>query len=204
MLKHLSRFILLTLISLCAVNAWGATVPSYQVELIVFSHINSAALKSEYWPVAPPLTIPENTLNLANEQILSEKQWQLKPLHKLLLQNQYPVLLHLAWRQSNSSLQQGVRIHLVGGDVYGDQVSQLNGTLYIHLERYFNLHFDLQFLLPWSNIQNLHLENITHASDDDYMEFNINEKLRMRSSELNYIDHPLYGILIEIFPTTST
>ncbi len=200
LLKRLIQWALAPVLWFGFLNAWAETVSAYQIELIVFSHVNPEALKSEYWPIAAPLTISENTINLPNEQIFSEKQWRLKSQHQSLLRIHYPILLHLAWRQTNSSLQQGTRIHLMGGDVYGDNVSQMNGALNIHLDRYFNLNFNLQFLIPWKDIQNWGLENLTHAPQDDYFAFNINEKLRMRSNELNYIDHPLYGILIEIFP----
>lgn len=175
----------------------------YQFEVIVFSHITNDALQSEYWPAQAAITIPPNAIELADDQIVPSSQWQLSATQKFLEKNNYQILIHRAWQAKASALQQPQIIHLSGGDKEGDAAKQVNGSVTISLERYFNVHFDLQFLLPWASIQDLNLTNVTHADNSADVKFNLTADLRMRSNELNYIDHPLYGVLIEITPSPS-
>lgn len=174
----------------------------YQIEIIVFSHITPAGLQSEYWPALPPLVMPPKAIELSSDQIVAQAQWQLQQTHQLLQKNNYPILLHLAWQETADSARQGTIIHLTGGNAYDNNLQQVSGFVAIRLEHYFSVHFNLRFLMPWADIKDLNLPNITHDSDNPYITFQINEHLRMRSKELNYIDHPLYGILIEIVPVT--
>ncbi len=173
----------------------------YQIEIIVSSHITRDALGSEYWPWLPPPAIPPGAVELTDQQLLAQSQWVLKSTEQLLKHNNNPVLLHLAWQESATDLRKGKIFHLIGGQDYGNNLYQVNGTLAIRLERYFSIHFNLQFLMPREQIQNLNLTNIVSNPDNTYATFKIDENLRMRSNELNYLDHPLYGILIEIIPS---
>lgn len=170
----------------------------YQFELIIFSHITNETLQSEYWPSVTDIVIPSNAIELDNDQIVPRSQWQLDSEQKFLLKNKYPILLHLAWQAPASSLTQAQVIHLSGGEAYDNGGKQVNGIVSMSLARYFNVHFNLEFLLPWADIQDLNLANVTHDDHNPYLTFKINEDLRMRSNELNYIDHPLYGILFKI------
>ena len=172
----------------------------YQFEVIIFSQITHEALQSEYWPVPPAITIPPSAIELTDDQIVPSSQWQLSSTQKFLENNQYQILVHRAWQASASSLQQPQVIHLSGGDINNNAAKQVNGAVMISLERYFNVHFDLQFLLPWTNIQDLNLTNVTRDDNSPGLKFNLNADLRMRSNELNYIDHPLYGVLVKIIP----
>lgn len=175
-------------------------VKTYQVEIIVFSHISEQGLKSEYWPELPPPLISPSTLELSDDQILPQSSWQLKTAHEQLENNQYPVLLHLAWQQSAAEARNGQIIHLTGGATYPDHQRQLDGSLFIGLQHFFNIHLKLRFLEPWESLKGLDLPNLTHPISDPYVSFKLDKSLRMRSRELNYIDHPLYGVLIEITP----
>lgn len=178
--------------------------PSYQIELIIFSHINEEGLRSEHWPLLPAQKITKNAVELSEDQLIPESQWLLKSSEQLLKHNNNTILLHTAWQESALEARKLNIIHLTGGETYPDDLRQLNGTISISLDRYFNIHFNLRFLMPWDNIKDLNLINIAPENGNPYISFKINAQLRMRSNELNYIDHPLYGILIKIIPLAST
>ncbi len=169
----------------------------YQFEIIIYSHINEASLRSEYWPSPASLKIPANAMELSDEA-LNESQWLLKPTDQILKRNNNTLLLHAAWQLSAADAQKGVVLHINGGKNYEGHDQELNGFLAINLDRYFNLNFNLRFLLPWENVQNLNLNNIDKDPENPYIVFSIDKKLRMRSNELNYIDHPLYSVLFKI------
>lgn len=171
-------------------------VDEYQIEVIIFSHITPEGLGSEYWPQVAPLIVPDNAIELPADQIVPHDQQPLNSLVRLLERNHFLVLLHLAWRESAEQARQGTLIHLQG--------DQVNGSVAVNLDRFFTLNFNLQFILPWGDVSQWPLPNIPYHRNDDDLLFNLNQSLRMRSNELNYIDHPLYGILIHVTPSQPT
>jgi len=183
------------------INCFAATDddPLYQIEIIVFSHVTEKGLKSEYWPSLPPLIPAPNTIELSQEQMLPDSQWTLKSQEKLLKQNNYVILMHWAWQESASDLRKGQVIHLAGGDNYPNNLRPVDGAVAIQLDRFFSLHFDLRLSLPWADIKDYNLINLDR-NNNDYVTFKIDQRLRMRSNELNYIDHPLFGILVNVSP----
>jgi hypothetical protein len=172
----------------------------YQIEVIVFSHINNEGLGSEYWPALPPQAVNPNAIVMPDDQWLAQTQWKLQSVDQSLKRNNYSVLMHRAWLETAANLRKNKTIRLTGGEDFGNNLYQVSGTMAILLERYFNIYFNLRFLIPWEQLQSLNLTNIDHHGP--YAEFKMEQPLRMRSNELNYIDHPLYGIFVEIIPAT--
>jgi len=162
-------------------------------------------------PSAQPIPIPY--------QILTPKTWQLNKEASRLAKHGYVILLHTAWLQSFDPKQKSPLIHLYGGHAWtpdGKQLSltpalafpvtdptsfnwEMNGTIRITLNRYFNVHLNLLLAEPshyWNNlISNDHpFKNIVN----NFAYFDLKQTRRMKSNELNYIEHPLYSVLIQI------
>jgi hypothetical protein len=200
----------------------GAAEPkSYQVELIVFSTLTSDALNSEQWPRLAPNNNSDKYANLdaqASNYTPSpdDKLIMRKVLSTIKTHSQYTILLHQAWIIPRQTLLSGMALHLYGGHAYDDsgnliatvtdesnpypsaQQWELNGTLNINIKRYFNLLFNLSLAEP-NNI----IEQLSSSMTDNtapYLYFKLNQSRRMRSKELNYIGHPLLGILVKIMP----
>ena len=150
----------------------------YRIEIIVFSHITQAALKSEQWSyeIAPFYRqLPEtqnDPLQLSDELNMTALAEQLNS------HPPYHVLIHKAWQASVDDLYRRNDILLTSDD------NSIMGTLSLRLQRYFDVSFDLFFDAPSA---------ITHSG---YLR--LQQTRRMRSDELNYIYHPLYGILMKI------
>ncbi len=187
-MKAWSKFILFFSLVYLPSCSFAVPVDAYQVEVIVFSHISAENLSLEHWRKAEPIVIPANALDLDPEQILPPSNWRLKTIQQSLISNHDPIILHLAWQEKMNGLRTRRVFHLSGGETYGNELPQLNGLLSIKLQHYFDIYFNLQFLMP------------IDTSNSALVRYNFSQKLRMRSNELNYIDHPLYGIFIEIFP----
>lgn len=188
MKKCITLFILIALFYLP--SAFAAQVDAYQVEVIVFSQITPENLALEHWKNVGPMRIPTSALDLTPEQILPPSQWRLKNIQQVLLNNHNPVILHIAWQENSDGMKAKRLFHLTGGETYANELMQMNGILALKLQRYFDITFFLQFLMP------------IDPTNKALARYNLIQKLRMRSNELNYIDHPLYGIFIEIFPLT--
>jgi hypothetical protein len=166
----------------------------YQIEIVIFSHITPEGLRSEYWPPAPPQITSPHAVALTDEQIIPKSQWTLTPLAQLLTQNHDEILLQTAWIESATNLRKGKIVYL------NKNLPQVDGLVAILLNRFFSVHVNLKLSLPWNSVENLNLTNVTHDNKDPNLSFQLNEKLRMRSNELNYLDHPLFGVLIKVLP----
>ena len=155
-------------------------------------------------------------------QLLPRKDFNLKREQtKLKRHSDYQVLLHIAWRQPILASNEAKPIHIFGGngyntsgqiiatDTYGSgsipyntqTYWQIDGTFTISVKRYIDVHLNLLFTTP--------IDQLTRLSNNDYFSNNANSKLayfrmiqtrRMRSNELNYFGHPLYGVLLKVTP----
>lgn len=128
----------------------------------------------------------------------------------------YKVLLHIAWQQPASTLYSPKTFHLYGGLGYDGSSSQtaeitdesipynqlqqwqLNGLLTISLKRYFNLHFNLLLAQPTNQVERLSTTNYFSSVSSPFVYFRMLQNRRTRSSELNFIGHPLMGVLVKI------
>lgn len=202
------------------------TDPLYQIELILYSHINATGLNSEHWPLYHHPRPELNTVaSLGNPD--SPENYPLVPANQYHLNNiarklsrspNYQVVLHVAWREPLSTLARADSpwIHLYGGkgfDEAGNVITQtqdetlpyneaphwqVDGLVHIDLNRYFNTHYILFFAAPTAQIQALSNTDNFAGVDDALVYFELNQKRRMRSHELNNVGHPLYGILVDI------
>lgn len=160
-------------------------------------------------PVSGPQAftlLPQNQLTLNREQT------------RINSRPGYQTILHIAWLQPVASPKQAKSIHIFGGNMYsanGQSVGtdfdgtqpyskqviwQINGSMRISVQRFFNVSFNLLFAAPTSLLTRLANNNYFTQSGSALSYFRLLQSRRMRSNELNYIGHPLYGALIMITP----
>lgn len=194
----------------------------YQIELIVLSNVNANTLNSEDWPSLTKdiintantvdLNIPSKTIRRVNmtDFILARQQ------QRLTQYSSYKTILHVAWRESLSQILRPTTIHIYGGRLFDDtgktiksvtdgslpysptQHWEVNGTITVDLNHYFDANFILLFMLPTNQIAALTGGKAVYSGTFKY--FQLMESLRTKSRELNYIDHPLYSVLFKIVP----
>jgi hypothetical protein len=204
----------------------------YQVELIVFSHINAGGVNSETWPILndPQINLSralalspllENTQDStaapASYQILPNFNFSLNKIgDKLIQTNGYNVIMHVAWRQPIDDPHSAKWIHIFGGTGYDNEGNaiaqdmdgsanydqaqhwQVDGLLRLNMVRYINSQYDFTFAATAGTIQDLSTTDNFSKVDAPLVYFKLDQTRRMRSDELNYIGHPLYGVLINI------
>lgn len=179
-------------------TALGATPKQYQVELILFSHFTPQSLSSETWPtLAPPsLSTPTQTRYTP----LPASQFKLNAEAKRLAQTAgYTVLMHTAWVQPIDNAQNAKPIQLLETTPDG---AQITGILTLSVRRYLEAELNLWVGEPLHQLEHITRQISFTSAPTDTVYFQLNQKRRMRSKELNYLGHPLFGILIEIFPIT--
>jgi len=146
-----------------------------------------------------------------------------KPSYHLMKEDQnlrkqpyYHILLHLAWQQEitdNGTTHQP--IHIFGGHLYTpagksigmvqdsqpsfdlNTIWEVNGEVLLTHKRYITLYLNLLFTEPLGKL--VKKEGFYNV-DKNFAYFHLEQNRRMRTRELNYIDHPLYGVLIKITP----
>ncbi len=215
-----------------AIAAEGFVGKWFKIELVVFSHITPKGVNSEQWPQITPGNFMTNNffqLNNASTTASADSNIVLLPNKDYILNNDvarlnknpnYHVILHLAWKQKVLSAKNAVPIHIFGGQPDGAQAIanntslmksqyangapwQVNGTVTISVKRYLTARFNLYFAAPASQIAALSNTNYFSNINQKNIYFHLLQSRRMRSKELNYIGHPLYGVLIKIMRDNS-
>ncbi|MCK9530684.1 MAG: peptidoglycan binding protein CsiV [Gammaproteobacteria bacterium] len=180
--------------------------PIYDVEALVFAR-PSADTRVEHWPDRSELSphqdenarsllpvrsapgepqafqrLPEETLRLAREYQRLVDAPDLEPL------------LHLAWVQPGLGRDNAVPVVIEGGTEPGGHVE---GTLRVILARYLHVEADLRYRRPEDVRDDAEIGDVLDAPHDLYR---LKESRRMRSKEIHYLDHPLFGVVIVITP----
>jgi len=170
-----------------------------------------------------------NALNqptqLQNYQLLPASYFHLsQETNKLQRNPNYRILLHQTWLQPIGGERSAKPIHLYGGELFNsdgsvmtndnnnllpppsDSYWQLNGTVTISMDRFFNVKTDFLLNEPISQLPTNTQQQADnyHFQPTNIKSFLLLQTRRMKSNELNYIDHPLFGILIAIYPYQAT
>lgn len=85
---------------------------------------------------------------------------------------------------------------------------QLDGTVKLILARYLHVETDLIYLVPNKGGDNASTQaagapdstGLELRSKPDYYLLHMNESRRMRSNEVHYLDHPMFGIIVRVTP----
>lgn len=183
-----------------------AEPPQYEIELLVF--LRDAAPGGEYWPEveqrpdpalaiatvqgdAPPEFLPEQRMTAFAAASppasagrsgtlvtpLDHDSYQLQAHAEAMRRKGMTPLVHAAWRQVVGDRNNKDWLWLEGGPIYG--------LVRISVERYLHIDTDLLLMAPDQG------QMPPHA-------IRAQDHRRMRSGELHYIDHPAFGILVQI------
>ncbi len=140
----------------------------------------------------------------------------------------HPVL-HVAWRQPGFARGNAKRVHIRSRDADRapgmERVPTVEGTARLHRSRYLHLLMDLRYfrpdtstargtpeapaddteVVPGQSFEQAEAESREASGDaalwvvvPEY--FRLTETRRMRSRELHYFDHPLFGAIVQIIP----
>ncbi|WP_347251318.1 CsiV family protein [Legionella sp.] len=181
----LKTIIFLALVLFSCFTQANAIPSLYQIDLIIFTHPQSAnlppelslssTLSSESTHAAPLQTeirkelTPYHLLPFSSSQ-LREEYWA---LHR---RPEYRVLLHYTWLQPFNS-QRAVSLPKINRDGW-----QLEGALRIQRSSYYLLNTELLF----------------SPADSSHSPFVFAQKQRLKGGETYYFDHPQAGMLIKI------
>ncbi len=177
-------------------NAEQKTNRWYSVEYIVFENITSTGQYLEPWS-EEPLQVPSdaiilNTLSTqSNFSRLTLKQQQLHGAANRFKQlAAYQAMIHNGWIQALNTKTKGLPVLVL------QQVGrrQLEGLMTLHRGKH--LHLDLDIQLTEQDLLttrgNSEANNLIPLSPSIYR---LKQTRRIKSGELNYFDHPRFGII---------
>lgn len=166
----------------------------YIIELLIFENLNRGGIE-EQWR--------DDFQNDTNTTAaMTNVSWQAASSYKLgnardslARSSDYRPLLHTAWRQSVSK--RGRPVALPDNGTATDTF--VSGSVTVTRGRY--LHLDLDLVLNTAPDSNYIGEDYRFGSVSSSIR--LQQKRRMRSKELHYIDHPRFGVLALITPVGS-
>lgn len=221
-MKKWTQNLLLSLI--CIVSSPAYANEWFTVEVIVFANQGSENLDNEYWadiseiPARSAITLKPTTAGELDEfQILPASLLSLNSeKNRIKASSKYRVMYHAGWMQSVPETQNPKPIRIQGGEILDNGMYELDGYIAVGRGRYLHFRPDLYFsrsltptesnLLPVKSDAQTMRTTISGAIPSaglyipEILTVNLNQARRMRSKELHFIDHPLFGILVEMTP----
>ena len=171
----------------------AAQTTNYRVELVLFTHRDAASQPVAHWPAREPLPGTANAIDLANPaagfRALGTDAFTLRDAaERMRRSGRYDIVGHYVWEQPGLGEKAAQPVRIVGGKLAGQDVAQVEGAVTLILGRYLHIRSDLLLRMP------------ALTGEHHWNEVRVQERRRMRSRELHYLDHPLLGMLVQITP----
>ena len=190
--KHCLRLLLCGCLLTAYLNVGAATW--YSVEVLIFQNLNVTGAEDELWPESPELPDLTDVVELGPGGLsqMGSGAFSLRRVaSRMQSSGLYRPLLHVGWSQAGYSRTRARRVHVHSGlsNPYSSGFDSIDGWISVTRARYLHLEADLVLngnLVPSDVAQAEH--------------FRLTAKRRMRSREVHYIDHPMFGLLVNIIP----
>ena len=182
----------------------------FTVEIIVFDDLRGEGLHAEHWPAEPGEPPVDGAIELERLpggqpdgaahafRLVNRSELSLTGVRDSLRRSaHYRPLLHAAWRlpgvpqNAARPAHVGARLADSGADGGGKRPT-VQGTVKVSLARYLRVELDLLYVRAASG-EVVETETVPTR-------FRLVSERRMRSRELHYIDHPIFGVLVWIEP----
>ena len=187
----------------------GAAERWFTVEIIVFDDLRGEGRHTEHWPADPGEPSVDGSIELERLpggqpdgaahafRLVNRSELSLSGVRDALRRSaNYRPLLHTAWRlpgvghKAARPAHVGARLGDSGADGNGGERPTVQGTVKVSLARFLRVDLDLLYIRPATGE--------VSAPDAVPTRFRLVSERRMRSRELHYIDHPMFGILMWI------
>jgi hypothetical protein len=174
----------------------AASPKVYTVELIVFRNLSGAGGPEDWTAKAVPRgpdSLPQPVVTGRFVQSIAPAEFQLNDVAaKLQNTTNYQPIAHFAWQQTASTWgsRAGFTVAKLGGAVPG-----LSGIVYLESGDYLHLGMSL-------NYQTSNPPAGLAATPGTV--FNLTESRRVKWRELNYFDHPAFGVIALVTPVGGT
>jgi len=170
-----------------AATASGPASPSYEVEVIVFENRDQDLNGGELWTrdrVKPIGVDLSQAVTVADPPIDSSLS---KAAQRIKEDGRYRILMHKRWVQSPEAKSTSQMVRL-------DDGVELDGFVRFYLSRFLHVEVDLALTKPTSG-------GLFSSETDINQLYRLTQQRRVKSQEIHYFDHPLFGALVRVAPT---
>lgn len=187
----------------------------YTVEVLVFAEQNADGMSEEAWSSRPGWPNLDGTVRPGSGEFdaVGGSSLELSAVARQLDRSgRYRTLLLTGWRQPGYGPRRAVPVHVTSdggglippaaGSNFGSIVTQphaagVEGLVKVHRSRYLHVLVDLVYARPAPAAA-----PVAEGAAAEYVPtlFRLTGTRRMRSRELHYYDHPLFGVLVKITP----
>ena len=198
---RLAALALAAVLTAVGANQAAAADRWYLVEIIAFDDLEGDGIHAEVWPGDPGEPDVEGAVELTNSggesrafRLAARSELQLRDTWGALRRSaRYRPLLHVGWRLPGLG-RNAARSARIGPHLgTGRDGTVVRGIVNVSLARYLHLEIDLLY-------DRSRTDAVTALDEAVPTRFRLRSKRRMRSKELHYVDHPLFGVLVLITP----
>lgn len=197
-----TTIILLFLFGLVSKQAYAESsksLPKFQVEVVVFETYALKGWTEEFWPLELPFLDTDSAQAL---RPLPESDYLLNDaVAKMTHEMGYNVIYHRAWIVDAESKENAKPILIYrSGDEPGSD-SRLEGTITFWKSRFPHVKVDLE--LEREIPERIKEKFAQHEQMDpellpEFWRFQIKESRKLKTGQLHYLDHPIFGALVQI------
>lgn len=202
---------LFSLLTPIASQAAATSPANYTVELVVFRNLMPDLEGKEIWsPDRVDSMIPglDQAKNVADSNDATTDIG--KAVAAMETNDKYQVLTHKRWVQTADARSSSPVMRIT------DPAGDLDGTVVFYMSRF--LHVDVDLLLKDESDQKVDMTaGVANAkpvagfamsssdatTNNQQLVYRIDESRRIRSNQMNYFDHPKFGVLLIITPMES-
>lgn len=189
----------------------------YTVEVLVFAELDDSGLDEETWSGDPGLPDLNGALEPgaggSKFQWLADSNLKLSAVARQLDRSgRYRTLMLSGWRQPGYGPRRALPVHVrsdpsmaliapaqvtgTGFVSVGNDRAGIEGIVRVHRSRFLHVLVDLLYSRPAGGSLNAVADAV--ASTPSLIR--MTQTRRMRSNEMHYYDHPLFGVLVKITP----
>lgn len=181
----------------------------YQVEMVVFSQIPYAENDNEQWSYVPAFQQPKAVMQLVPQRIFQINQQQTNNnTYPLVTTQQFKLnaeVLHISHNPNyrligHFSWIQPIISHVIKPTYLqaANNQTHMDALLSLSKKDYVYVNLKTFFATKISAFQNKTYVN--SINDSGIVRFDFHKQFKMKTNELDYIDTPYYGILLQISP----
>jgi hypothetical protein len=182
---------------------------NYIADMLVFEHRASDAWLEEYWPLLP-LKLDASDADIALTPSISGFGWKwlntgaagMKSAEQRLSgSSEYRVLARASWIQPAQPKDKGKTA--VFEATHPDNATQIQVRVFIHKQKFEHIQLEAQMekTIPLGVRELFAIKHKQAIADlPETWRFSLSESRKLKTGELNYFDHPQFGVLILLTP----
>lgn len=171
----------------------------YQIELAIFEPTSQEAWLTEYWPLLPA------SLDHGEQDVSFDRRSQTagsllnNAVKRLTNSGEYRLLSHFSWQQAADSKGNNSGTTWISTTAHNGLPLQASIKFYKQKFEHIDLSVQIERKIPSSVMAALAAKQQLAISDiGDTWRFNIHEDRKVKPSELQYFDHPMFATLLMI------